>query len=135
MHRDANASRQPPPPALTGKELPDAGPPRRPARPADRSLPRRSPLTAPERLVADTRAAFRQAALAFIDQSARDDWPSVDIDLGPTLEIDASGLGILVLVERRARAHGLSTRLLRAREPVRRLLALTKLDDLFDFVG
>jgi ABC-type transporter Mla MlaB component len=66
--------------------------------------------------------------------AARDGRPTVDIDVGHTGELDAGGLGILVLVQRRARTHGLPTRLLHAREQVRRLLTLTKLDYLFQFV-
>jgi len=127
-----NASCQPVPFVLQGNEH-GAGPPAR--RAPDAPLPKRFPLAAPERLVSETRVVFRQAALAFVDESARDDLPSIDIDLRGTIEIDASGLGILVLIERRARAHGLRTRLLGAQEPVRRLLALTKLDELFDLVG
>ena len=91
-------------------------------------------LVAPGRLVAETRAAFRRDALAFVEMAARDGRPTVDIDVGHTGELDAGGLGILVLVQRRARTHGLPTRLLHAREQVRRLLTLTKLDYLFQFV-
>lgn len=91
-------------------------------------------LVAPPHLVAETRVAFRRDALAFVEMAARDGRPTIDIDLGQTDAIDAGGLGILVLVQRRAQAGGLPTRLLRAREQVRRLLALTKLDYLFQFV-
>jgi len=130
-----NASCQPVPRVLKGDEH-GGGPPRPPARRAsDEPVSKHVALGAPERLVSETRVVFRQAALAYVDESARDDRPCVDIDLGGTIEIDASGLGILVLIERRARAHGLRTRLLGTQEPVRRLLALTKLDELFDLVG
>jgi ABC-type transporter Mla MlaB component len=92
------------------------------------------PLIAPARLMAETRVAFRREALAFVEAAAREERESVDVDVGQTVEIDAGGLGLLVLVQRRARTHGLPTRLLHAREQVRRLLALTKLDYLFEFV-
>jgi ABC-type transporter Mla MlaB component len=91
-------------------------------------------LVAPTRLVAETRASFRQQALEHVDAAARDGRPTVDLDLGQTVELDAGGLGILVLVQRRARTQGLPTRLLHAREQARRLLTLTKLDYLFQFV-
>jgi len=107
--------------------------------PGDRETTRRGgasavPLTAPARLMAETRVAFRREALAFVEAAAREERESVDVDVGQTVEIDAGGLGLLVLVQRRGRTHGLPTRLLHAREQVRRLLALTKLDYLFEFV-
>ena len=46
----------------------------------------------------------------------------------------ASGLGILVLVQKRARERGLSSRLLNTQHNIRSLLALTKLEGLFEFV-
>jgi hypothetical protein len=49
-------------------------------------------------------------------------------------DVDASGLGILVLVQKRARERGLSTRLLNTQHNIRSLLALTKLEGLFEFV-
>jgi ABC-type transporter Mla MlaB component len=94
----------------------------------------RPALVAPVRLVSETRDAFRRDALDFVEQSAREQWDSVDVELRQTLEVDASGLGILVLIQRRARAHGLPVRLLHVRGDVHRLLALTKLDHLFAFV-
>jgi anti-anti-sigma regulatory factor len=47
--------------------------------------------------------------------------------------VDASGLGILVLVQKRARELGVATRLMRTQPHVRTLLHLTKLDVLFLF--
>ena len=89
-------------------------------------------LIAPERLVADTRDGFRAAAVAHLDglgAGAR----AIVIDLGNTAEVDASGLGILVLIQKRARARGFSTRLHRTPERVHNLLKLTMLDFLFEF--
>ena len=59
----------------------------------------------------------------------------MSIDLGETREIDASGLGILVQIQKRAREMGVATRLLNPSEPVRRLLSLTRLDSLFELEG
>ena len=88
-------------------------------------------LIAPERLVASTRADFRTAALAHLDH-VQPDQGTLVIDMGQTVELDASGLGILVLVQKRAKDRGLSTSLRRTPERVRNLLKLTMLDFLFE---
>jgi len=90
-----------------------------------------SMLVAPSRLVADTRHEFRTTALAFLERLATDAEALV-IDMEQTLDMDASGLGILVLVQKRAKERGLSTRLRQAPERVRNLLKLTMLDFLFE---
>jgi anti-anti-sigma regulatory factor len=54
------------------------------------------------------------------------------IDMKHTLDVDASGLGVLVLIQKRAKERGLSTRLRQPPERVRNLLKLTMLDFLFD---
>jgi anti-anti-sigma factor len=88
-------------------------------------------LVAPEKIIAGTRADFRAMALAHLAALGSDETAMV-IDLGNTSEIDASGLGILVLVQKRAKERGLSTRLRRTPERVRNLLKLTMLDFLFE---
>ena len=90
-------------------------------------------LVAPERLIASTRVDFRNAAVAHVDQLTADR-SAVVIDLGQTVEIDASGLGLLVFVQKRAKERGLSTVLRRAPERVRNLLKLTMLDFLFELI-
>ena len=90
-------------------------------------------LVAPERLIASTRADFRSAALAHLDQLQTGGTAMV-IDMGQTVEIDAAGLGILVLVQKRAKERGLSTNLRRTPERVRNLLKLTMLDFLFELI-
>ena len=90
-------------------------------------------LVAPEKIIASTRAEFRAAALAHL-QALGPDATSLVIDLGNTSEIDASGLGILVLIQKRAKERGLSTRLRRTPERVRNLLNLTLLDFLFELM-
>lgn len=47
--------------------------------------------------------------------------------------VDASGLGTLVVLQKRARDRGLATRLSGTRQPVRSLLAATRLEGLFQF--
>jgi anti-anti-sigma factor len=56
----------------------------------------------------------------------------VEVDLGATSEMDASGLGVLVLLQKRARERGLTTRLLNASRSIREMLQLTRLDSLFE---
>jgi anti-anti-sigma factor len=90
-----------------------------------------SMLVAPIRLVAETRDEFRTTALAFLERVAPDAKALV-IDMEQTLDMDASGLGILVLVQKRAKERGLSTYLRQAPERVRNLLKLTMLDFLFE---
>lgn len=90
-------------------------------------------LLAPTRLVAETRVDFRCAALDSLERAGESGAPQLAIDMTETRDVDASGLGILVLVQKRARERGLSTRLLNTQNSVRSLLALTKLEGLFDF--
>lgn len=98
-------------------------------------------LALPAHLVTETRTAWRQTLLEHVERAltaadARGATPTaVLLDLRETVEVDASGLGILVFAQRRAREAGAVVRLLHASEPVRRLLILTKLDHLFEFAG
>ena len=88
-------------------------------------------IVAPERLIASTRAEFRALVLGHLEQ-LRGDVGAITIDLRNTVELDASGLGILVLIQKRAKERGLSTRLRQTPERVRNLLKLTMLDFLFE---
>ncbi len=90
-----------------------------------------SALVAPQRLVADTRGDFRSLAISYLD-GLDHTADTLVIDMGSTTELDASGLGILVLVQKRAKERGLSTRLYQTPERVRNLLKLTMLDFLFE---
>ena len=93
---------------------------------------RHGEFLAPERIIAATRGEFRAAVVAHIERLS----PSVGaitIDLRETVELDASGLGILVLIQKRAKERGLSTRLRHTPDRVRNLLKLTMLEFLFEF--
>lgn len=90
-----------------------------------------SVLMAPERIVAETRSDFRTIALAHLQRLVGTAEVLV-IDMRHTVELDASGLGILVLIQKRAKERGLSTHLRQAPERVRNLLKLTMLDFLFE---
>jgi len=89
-------------------------------------------LAAPSRLDVETRLAFRQAVLAHLERAVEQGEARVILDLRHTSAIDANGLGILVLLQKRARAQGLATRLLHAPPVVTELLQLTKLIHLFE---
>jgi anti-anti-sigma regulatory factor len=90
-------------------------------------------LTAPERIISDTRAEFRRTALEFIEKVHAERGTAAAIDLSLTTEVDASGLGILVLMQKRAKELGVTLVLSRTPVQVRYLLTLTKLDHLFEF--
>jgi anti-anti-sigma factor len=90
-------------------------------------------LTALPRLVGETRSEFRKMVLEFVEEASRNGATAIAIDLSDTSEVDASGLGILVLVQKRARELGLKLSLLKVPQQVRYLLLLTKLDHLFEF--
>jgi anti-anti-sigma regulatory factor len=90
-------------------------------------------LTAPERVVSETRAEFRRIALEFVERASAEESKAAAIDLSGTAEVDASGLGILVLVQKRAKELGVHLTLRKVPTQVRYLLLLTKLDHLFEF--
>ena len=77
------------------------------------SRPSLPPLVGPDRLTVDTAAAFRAAMLETLAAAAREQVPVIDVDLGGTTAIDAAGLGLLVLLEKRATALGARVRLFR----------------------
>jgi anti-anti-sigma factor len=91
------------------------------------------PLVAPSRLTADHRLEFRRSVLEALEQASRSGADAVEIDLSVTTEIDASGLGVLVLLQKRARERSMSARLLNTPRAVRQMLHITRLDALFEF--
>ena len=93
-----------------------------------------SVLMAPDRLIASTSGSFRGVALDHLERLGKQAGVLV-IDLSQTVDIDASGLGMLVFVQKRAKERGLSTNLRHAPERVRNLLKLTMLDFLFEFTN
>lgn len=90
-------------------------------------------LDAPTRLVAETRVDFRAAALECLERSAEAGTAVLRIDMSVTEDVDASGLGTLVVLQKRARERGLATQLCSAQPQVRGLLSITKLEALFEF--
>lgn len=90
-------------------------------------------LQAPERLVSEHRLDFRRSALERLSKAASEGARRITIDLRDTREVDASGLGVLVLVQKRARENFLTTCLTHTPPTVRHLLHLTQLEGLFEF--
>ncbi len=91
------------------------------------------PLVAPPRLTAEHRLEFRREALEMLEAAVRTGASVVEVDLSALVEIDASGLGVLILLQKRAREAGLRTRLLRVPGLVTALLESTRLNLLFDY--
>ena len=89
-------------------------------------------LAAPGRLTADQRVEFRQAVLEALDLAARRGADTVEVDLRATTEIDVSGLGVLVLLQKRASEQRITTRLTNAPRIVREMLEATRLGALFE---
>jgi anti-anti-sigma regulatory factor len=70
--------------------------------------------------------------LEALEHAARAGSRSVDVDLGATIEVDASGLGVLILLQKRARERGLVVRLLQVPFLLQDLLESTRLAPLFE---
>ena len=92
------------------------------------------PMVAPSRLTADHRLEFRRGVLAALEQAVRDEAGIVELDLSATVEIDASGLGVLILLQKRARERAIVVRLHAVPGAVEQLLDATRLGPLFDIV-
>ena len=79
-----------------------------------------------------TREGFRRAANSLLGEMGVGNGELV-IDLGATKEVDSSGLGALVLVQRHAAERRQQVVLRGVGPELEYLLVLTKLDDLFQF--
>ncbi len=88
-------------------------------------------LAAPATLGLDTRVEFRKAAIDLLDTLPESGGRLV-INLTPTRTIDSAGLGVLMLIQRRAVERRQRVTLRNPNDEIRFLLTLTKLDDLFD---
>lgn len=91
-------------------------------------------ISAPSELGLATREAFRDAANGLLAEMAEGEGTLV-IDLAPTRTVDSSGLGVLILIQRRATERRLQVVLRGVGPELEYLLVLTKLDDLFQFEG
>jgi len=105
------------------------------ARLADRGAsptPAHQELVAPAQLIAPTRAAFRLAVLEAVERAHEARASTVRIDMSGVQSIDSSGLGVFVLLHKRAAERGLRVRLLGMPPHVLELFELTRLRPLFD---
>lgn len=91
-------------------------------------------LAGPQRLSLESRTTFRRAAVELLEQMEEGAGRLV-MDLSGTQEIDSAGLGALMLIQRRAAERRQTVCLRGANAELRFLLALTKLDDLFELEG
>ena len=89
-------------------------------------------LQAPETLGLATREAFRQSANALLDEMGEGSGQLV-VDLGATRQVDSSGLGALVMIQRHATDRRQEVVLRGVGPELEYTLVLTKLDDLFVF--
>ncbi len=91
-----------------------------------------SRIIAPAQLGAQTRAVFRDEALAALAR-LDDDVPGgrLVIDMSQTQRVDSAGLGTLVMLQLRAAERKHSVELAHASEEIRFLLLMTRLEDRF----
>ena len=89
---------------------------------------------APPRIIAANREQFRKASLGFIEDAVRRGVPILSLDMQDTEEVDASGLGLLVNMQKRADELGVTLELVRVPRHIRHLLVLTRLEHLFVIV-
>ena len=90
------------------------------------------PLRIPQRLIAATRGEIRDAALRHIEILHAERAAELELDLADVREVDIGGIGILVLLQKRASEVGIATRLVNAPPAVRRMLDLIQLAHLFE---
>ena len=88
-------------------------------------------VVAPAELDLESRIAFRRDAVRAIEAMTAGAGILV-VDLSATRSVDSAGLGALMLVQRRASERRIAIRLRGLNEDLRFLLALTKLEDLFE---
>jgi anti-anti-sigma factor len=88
-------------------------------------------LRAPVDLGLESRTEFRRAAQELLDSMPQAGGRLV-IDLTATRTVDSAGLGVLMLVQRHAADRRQRVLLRNPNDELRFLLALTKLQDLFD---
>lgn len=88
----------------------------------------------PPHLTTDSRVEFRTRVLEALENAVSEAAPTVTLDLGTVVEIDASGLGVLILLQKRAREQHVRVRLLNVPRAVEQLLDETRMGPLFEIV-
>ncbi|MFQ5703418.1 MAG: STAS domain-containing protein [Gemmatimonadales bacterium] len=91
-------------------------------------------VVAPEELGLDSRMEFRRAAFEAIEviEAGALKRGVLVIDFSSTRSVDSSGLGALIVVQRKAAESRIAIKLRGLSQELRFLLALTKLEDLFE---
>ena len=93
-------------------------------------------VQAPTSLGIETRATFRRQAQEALERlGAANGASELVIDLSGTRSVDSAGLGVLVLIQRRAAESRRTVRLRGVSGELRFLLVLTRLDDRFVIEG
>ena len=87
-------------------------------------------IAAPVELDLDSRLYFRCEALRCVEGMRRGAGRLV-VDLTATRSVDSTGLGVLIMIQRRAAQRRLRVALRGVNDELRFLLTLTKLEDLF----
>ena len=87
-------------------------------------------ITAPSELGLETRASFREAAIAELDELP--EGGTLSVDLAATERVDSAGLSALMLIQRRAADRRQRVVLQRPSDEFRFLLALTEMSELFE---
>ena len=87
-------------------------------------------VNAPAALGLESRNDFREQAIGTLADLAEEG--TLAIDFAGTAKIDSAGLGVLMLVQRKAAERRQRVLLRNLRDEFKYLLVLTKLDDLFE---
>jgi anti-anti-sigma factor len=85
-------------------------------------------------LTEDHRFDFRRTVFNALDAATAAGDPAVILDLSGVVAMDASGLGVLILLQKRARERGQRVRLLSVPSVVQRFFEDTRLGPMFDIV-
>ncbi len=85
-------------------------------------------------LTAEHRLDFRRDVLNLLEAATAEGQTRVSLDLSGVVEMDASGLGVLILLQKRARERGLRTQLIAVPSVVEKLLEETRMGPLFEIL-
>jgi anti-anti-sigma factor len=91
----------------------------------------RRPIRLPPTLTADTRDALRDEVLYLLSELPRDAVQALTLDASAVRAVDAAGLGVLVLLEKRATEAGVRLVLDTPSPALRAMLHATALASLF----
>lgn len=89
-------------------------------------------FVAPQQMTMENRLECRDAVIAAVERAAQLGEYVVVVDLSATARVDASGLGVLILLQKRARERGMRTRLVGVGAELAALLDSTRLYTLFE---